>query len=156
MPRPNPTPPLACRPAPVIGRLVGWLVCVALPFLPADVKDIKLVINYDMPNCAEDYVHRIGRTGRAGASGTAYSFFTSSNGRMAKQLVSILEEAQQPVPPELRQFAMTSGGPQSFRSRGGSGRGGGRGGGGFGGGSDYTGSNALPIGARGGGFGGRY
>jgi hypothetical protein len=46
-------------------------------------------------------------------AGTAYSFFTSSNGRMAKQLVSILEEAQQPVPPELRQFAMTSGGPQS-------------------------------------------
>ena len=35
------------------------------------MKDIKAVINYDMPNCAEDYVHRIGRTGRAGASGAA-------------------------------------------------------------------------------------
>jgi superfamily II DNA/RNA helicase len=35
----------------------------------ADVKDIKLVVNYDMPSSAEDYVHRIGRTGRAGASG---------------------------------------------------------------------------------------
>lgn len=70
---------------------------------------------------------------------------------MAKQLCGILEEAQQPVPPELRQFAMTSGGPSSFRSRGGGGRGGGsRGGGGFGGGG-FTGSNALPVGARGGG-----
>ena len=35
----------------------------------ADVKDIKMVINYDMPSSAEDYVHRIGRTGRAGANG---------------------------------------------------------------------------------------
>lgn len=34
-----------------------------------DVKDIDVVINYDMPNCIEDYVHRIGRTGRAGAKG---------------------------------------------------------------------------------------
>ena len=34
-----------------------------------DVKDIKLVINYDFPNNCEDYVHRIGRTGRAGAKG---------------------------------------------------------------------------------------
>ena len=46
-------------------------------------------------------------------AGTAYSFFTASNGRMAKQLVQILEEAAQPVPPELRQYAMTSGGPTS-------------------------------------------
>ena len=56
-----------------------------------DVKDIKLVVNYDMPGTAEDYVHRIGRTGRAGASGHAHSFFTAANGRMAAQLVSILE-----------------------------------------------------------------
>ena len=39
-----------------------------------------------MPSCAEDYVHRIGRTGRAGATGTAYSFFTSANGKMARQV----------------------------------------------------------------------
>ena len=43
----------------------------------------------------------------------AHSFFTSNNGRMAMQLVKILEEAGQPVPPELRQFSMTSGGPTS-------------------------------------------
>jgi ATP-dependent RNA helicase DDX5/DBP2 len=41
-----------------------------------DVKDVDLVINYDMPNSIEDYVHRIGRTGRAGAKGNAYSFIT--------------------------------------------------------------------------------
>jgi len=42
-----------------------------------DVKDIKYVINFDFPNNVEDYVHRIGRTGRAGATGTAYTFFTT-------------------------------------------------------------------------------
>ena len=39
-----------------------------------DVDDLQFVINYEMPNVAETYVHRIGRTGRAGAKGTAYSF----------------------------------------------------------------------------------
>ena len=74
------------------------------------MKDIKAVINYDMPGTAEDYVHRIGRCGRAGAQGVAYSFFTSNNGRLAKGIVGILEEAGQAVPPELRQFAAVSGG----------------------------------------------
>ncbi len=45
--------------------------------LRADVKDIKLVVNYDLPKTAEDYVHRIGRTARAGARGVAVSFFTA-------------------------------------------------------------------------------
>ena len=44
-----------------------------------DVKDISIVMNYDMPKCIEDYVHRIGRTGRAGAKGIAYSFFTKKD-----------------------------------------------------------------------------
>ncbi|VAH73296.1 unnamed protein product [Triticum turgidum subsp. durum] len=58
-----------------------------------DVKDVKYVINYDFPGSLEDYVHRIGRTGRAGATGTAYSFFTAANARFAKDLISILVEA---------------------------------------------------------------
>ena len=41
-----------------------------------DVADIACVINYDLPQCAEDYIHRIGRTGRAGSVGTALSFVT--------------------------------------------------------------------------------
>ena len=39
-----------------------------------DVDDLEFVINFEMPNIPETYVHRIGRTGRAGANGTAYSF----------------------------------------------------------------------------------
>ncbi len=41
-----------------------------------DIKDVKYVINYDFPNTIEDYVHRIGRTGRAGALGKSHTFFT--------------------------------------------------------------------------------
>jgi len=44
-----------------------------------DVKDINYVINYDLPSCLEDYVHRIGRTARAGATGNSHSFFTEKN-----------------------------------------------------------------------------
>merc|ERR1712216_915902 len=51
-----------------------------------DVKDIKYVINYDFPNQIEDYIHRVGRTGRAGATGSSYTFFTSDKFRVAKDL----------------------------------------------------------------------
>ena len=77
---------------------------------PTDVKDIKMVVNYDMPKTAEDYVHRIGRTARAGARGLAISFFTSADGRLARQILAILAEAQQPVPEQLRQYAAVAGG----------------------------------------------
>lgn len=44
-----------------------------------DVEDVKFVINYDYPNNSEDYVHRIGRTGRSQNTGTAYTLFTPNN-----------------------------------------------------------------------------
>jgi len=66
-----------------------------------DVDDIKFVINYDYPNCSEDYIHRIGRTGRADKEGTAYTFFTFQNANKAADLIQVLEEAKQPVSPEL-------------------------------------------------------
>jgi hypothetical protein len=69
-----------------------------------DISDIMYVVNYDMPNGIEDYIHRIGRTGRAGRKGTAYSFFTQKNGKMAGQLIKILTDAGQEIPPELTRF----------------------------------------------------
>ncbi|GIL44076.1 hypothetical protein Vafri_1631 [Volvox africanus] len=112
-----------------------------------DVKDIKVVVNYDMPKTAEDYVHRIGRTGRAGAHGTAYSFFTTADARLARQLVEVMQEAGQQPPPELLQMVHLGGGGGSggFRSRGGGGGGGYRG---YGGGASMTGSNAIPVAPR--------
>ena len=51
-----------------------------------DVKNIELVINYDLPEQAEDYVHRIGRTGRAGLSGKAISFAMPDQGSLVREI----------------------------------------------------------------------
>lgn len=80
-----------------------------------DVKDIKYVVNYDMPKQCEDYVHRIGRTARAGASGSAYALFTRNNMMIAPELIKVnnhyssylqlLKLAGQTIPQDLQDFA---------------------------------------------------
>eukprot|EP00002_Diphylleia_rotans_P013145 TRINITY_DN2560_c0_g1_i1.p1 TRINITY_DN2560_c0_g1~~TRINITY_DN2560_c0_g1_i1.p1 ORF type:complete len:503 (-),score=118.52 TRINITY_DN2560_c0_g1_i1:52-1560(-) len=70
-----------------------------------DVSTVKCVINYDFPPKIEDYIHRIGRTGRAGQEGASYTFFTADNFRMAKALTELLEENGQDVNPRLREYA---------------------------------------------------
>jgi len=98
-----------------------------------DVDDVKFVINYDYPSSSEDYVHRIGRTGRSDKTGTSYTFFTDKNGKQAQELVAVLAEAKQVINPELAQMAQMRhssgggwGGGRSRYSGGGGGRGGGR------------------------------
>ena len=56
------------------------LVATDLAARGLDVPHIELVINYDMPQCPEDYIHRIGRTARAGASGKAVNLLTPTDG----------------------------------------------------------------------------
>uniref|UniRef100_A0A0K0FAN8 Helicase C-terminal domain-containing protein n=1 Tax=Strongyloides venezuelensis TaxID=75913 RepID=A0A0K0FAN8_STRVS len=73
-----------------------------------DVSDIRYVINYDYPCNSEDYVHRIGRTGRSDRKGDAYTFFTPSNSGKANDLIKILEEAKQKVPEKLYLMAQSS------------------------------------------------
>ncbi len=60
-----------------------------------DVDGIKFVINFDYPQNSEDYIHRIGRTGRSESKGTSYAFFTEANMKQAKDLVAVLREANQ-------------------------------------------------------------
>jgi Lhr-like helicase len=62
----------------------NWLLT-----LLTDVKDIKYVVNYDMPKQVEDYVHRIGRTARAGASGSAMSLYTNKDFMLAPELIKV-------------------------------------------------------------------
>ncbi|XP_061888931.1 probable ATP-dependent RNA helicase DDX17 isoform X1 [Entelurus aequoreus] len=85
-----------------------------------DVEDIKFVINYDYPNSSEDYVHRIGRTARSTNKGTAYTFFTPGNARQARDLVRVLQEANQAVSPQLLQMVEScqgrGGGRMRYRS----------------------------------------
>ncbi|KAI7733606.1 hypothetical protein M8C21_015996, partial [Ambrosia artemisiifolia] len=94
-----------------------------------DIKDIRVVINYDFPTGVEDYVHRIGRTGRAGATGEAYTFFGDQDAKHASDLIKLLEGANQRVPTELQGLAARGGGMGGKTRRWGSGPGfGGRGG----------------------------
>jgi ATP-dependent RNA helicase DDX5/DBP2 len=92
-----------------------------------DVKDVEMVINYDFPNGVEDYIHRIGRTGRAGATGEAYTLFTSNDSKYARELSQVLSEAGQQVPTALAEMSRYGGGG-GRSSRWGGGGGGGRGG----------------------------
>lgn len=55
-----------------------------------DIKNIKAVVNYDFPTSIEDYIHRIGRTGRAGAKGDSFTFFTSKDSNFASDLVDVV------------------------------------------------------------------
>ncbi|KAI4121237.1 MAG: hypothetical protein LQ338_006477 [Usnochroma carphineum] len=108
-----------------------------------DVKNITHVLNYDYPNNSEDYVHRIGRTGRAGSKGTAITLFTTDNSKQARDLVAVLTESKQQIDPRLHEMARYGGGGGGGRY-GGGGRGRGGGGGGRGG---YSGSNSAPMGS---------
>ncbi|KAF5958690.1 hypothetical protein HYC85_005915 [Camellia sinensis] len=89
-----------------------------------DIKDIRVVINYDFPTGVEDYVHRIGRTGRAGATGVAYTFFGDQDAKHASDLIKVLEGANQRVPVELRDKASRGGGMGRARRQWGSSSGG--------------------------------
>ncbi|KAL6547727.1 hypothetical protein OROHE_009432 [Orobanche hederae] len=69
-----------------------------------DIPDVEVVINYSFPLTTEDYVHRIGRTGRAGKKGVAHTFFTNENKGLSGELINVLREAKQVVPEALLKF----------------------------------------------------
>lgn len=85
-----------------------------------DISDVSYVVNYDFPSSLEDYIHRIGRTGRAGATGIAISYLSPSTYRHIPGLIKILEEANQTIPPELMQLryvaAQSNQAKQKYRS----------------------------------------
>lgn len=62
----------------MLGRCYTYRLPPANLFVQ-DVRNITHVLNYDYPNNSEDYIHRIGRTGRAGQKGTAITFFTTDS-----------------------------------------------------------------------------
>ncbi|KAG9246325.1 putative Pre-mRNA-processing ATP-dependent RNA helicase prp5 [Calycina marina] len=76
-----------------------------------DVKQLKLVVNFDAPNHLEDYVHRAGRTGRAGNTGTAVTFITEDQDQFAVGIAKALEQSGQPVPEQLDEMR------KSFRAK---------------------------------------
>lgn len=138
-----------------------------------DIPDVSHVVNFDLPNDIDDYVHRIGRTGRAGKTGLATAFFSDNNTSIAKSLADLMQEANQEVPAWLTRYASRasygggknrrSGGrfggrdfrkDNSYGGGGGGGYGGGGGGYGGGGGGYGGGSYGGGYGGGGGGYGG--
>ena len=69
-----------------------------------DVKQLKLVVNYDAPNHLEDYVHRAGRTGRAGNVGTAVTFITEDQERYSLDIAKALRQSGQQVPDDVQKL----------------------------------------------------
>ncbi|ESQ44232.1 hypothetical protein EUTSA_v10005841mg [Eutrema salsugineum] len=128
-----------------------------------DIPHVAHVVNFDLPNEIDDYVHRIGRTGRAGKSGIATAFFNEKNAILARPLAELMQEANQEVPEWLTRYASRASfgggkkrgggrfGGRDFRREGSFSRGGGGGGG-----SDYYGGGGYGGGGYGGGPSGGY
>ncbi|WVW80990.1 ATP-dependent RNA helicase ded1 [Kwoniella bestiolae CBS 10118] len=140
------------------------LVATAVAARGLDIPNVTHVILYDLPTDVAEYTHRIGRTGRAGNTGTSTAFFNRQNLNISRELIDLLKEANQVVPQWLidvsseRSFGGYGGRGGRGRGGGGGGRMGGRdvrqGGGGFGGGASRGGGNSYGGGGYGGGYGG--
>ncbi|BEI93426.1 uncharacterized protein CcaverHIS019_0510540 [Cutaneotrichosporon cavernicola] len=139
------------------------LVATAVAARGLDIPNVTHVILYDLPTDVAEYTHRIGRTGRAGNTGTSTAFFNRNNLAIGRDLIDLLTEANQEVPQWLVDISQErSFGGGGYGRRGGGGRGGGgRAGGrdartGFGGGGYGGGGGGGGFGGRGGGYGGGY
>ncbi|XP_028249777.1 DEAD-box helicase 3 X-linked a isoform X10 [Parambassis ranga] len=93
------------------------LVATAVAARGLDICNVKHVINFDLPSDIEEYVHRIGRTGRVGNLGLATSFFNDKNSNITKDLLDILVEAKQEVPSWLESLAYEHQHKSSSRGR---------------------------------------
>eukprot|EP00796_Vickermania_ingenoplastis_P013371 gene13371-9199_t len=109
--------------------LCNILVATDVASRGLDIPNVALVIQYDLPSNIDDYVHRIGRTGRAGKQGTAIAFFNDKNRNVVDDLIPLLKETNQVVIPQIQMLAkQPNPNPPNRGRRGAGGRGGGYGG----------------------------
>ncbi|THC87762.1 hypothetical protein EYZ11_012791 [Aspergillus tanneri] len=80
------------------------LIATSVAARGLDVKQLKLVVNFDAPNHLEDYVHRAGRTGRAGNTGTAVTFLTEDQERYSVDIAKALKQSGQQVPEPVQKL----------------------------------------------------
>ncbi|CDW56616.1 atp dependent rna helicase pl10; atp dependent rn a helicase ddx3x; atp dependent rna helicase an3 [Trichuris trichiura] len=92
------------------------LVATAVAARGLDIPNVKHVINYDLPSDIDEYVHRIGRTGRVGNVGLATSFFNHKNRNVARDLAELIVEANQDLPDWLERLARENPRVQPFGS----------------------------------------
>ena len=84
--------------------VVPVMIATSVAARGLDVKQLKLVVNYDAPNHLEDYVHRAGRTGRAGNTGTAVTFLTPDQERYSLDIAKALRQSEQEIPEDLQKL----------------------------------------------------
>ena len=94
-----------------IGRLqerqIPLLIATDVAARGLDIPNVECVINCSFPLTIEDYIHRIGRTGRAGKTGISHTFFTSFDKPRSGELINVLRAANQEVPEDLLKFGCT-------------------------------------------------
>lgn len=98
------------------------LVATAVAARGLDIPHVKHVINFDLPSDVEEYVHRIGRTGRMGNLGLATSFFNERNKNLVRDLLEIIQETKQDIPSWLATMAVEQRMPSSTRRSGSGGK----------------------------------
>lgn len=81
------------------------LVATAVAARGLDIPNVRHVVNYDLPGDIDEYVHRIGRTGRCGNTGRATSLFTEKNRALARDLSQLLGESNKEIPEFLLRMA---------------------------------------------------
>ncbi|MNE80970.1 ATP-dependent RNA helicase RhlE [compost metagenome] len=73
-------------------RTVSFLVATDIASRGIDIDQLEYVINFEIPEVAETYVHRIGRTGRAGSSGVAYTMCSSEEKAYLKAIQKLINQ----------------------------------------------------------------
>eukprot|EP00112_Aurelia_sp_Birch-Aquarium-sp1_P002901 Seg1321.8 transcript_id=Seg1321.8/GoldUCD/mRNA.D3Y31 product="putative ATP-dependent RNA helicase DDX46" protein_id=Seg1321.8/GoldUCD/D3Y31 len=91
--------------------VIKIMVATSVAARGLDVKHLNLVVNYDCPNHYEDYVHRVGRTGRAGNKGHAFTLITPDEGKFAQDIIKAMEASKVTPPDELKELL------QEFRNQ---------------------------------------
>ncbi len=98
---------------------IAFLICSDVAARGLDIKGVDAVFNFDVPFDADSYVHRIGRTGRAGAEGKAFTFVTSDDDKLLANIVSLIKKEI----PEVKIEGLTEQGSEAshprFEARGG-------------------------------------
>lgn len=87
---------------------IWLLVCTELMARGIDFQGVNLVINYDFPQTVQSYIHRIGRTGRAGKQGRAITYFTKDDAPYLKSVVNVMRQSGCDVPEWMTQLPKPS------------------------------------------------